>query len=874
MISPFHDDSRHVVSQPPGTPEATIGLPRPPSGPPGYSFPLMATIAPVLGSGLIWVITQSPFALIFAALAPIVAVASLIDSRWGGRRHQRRERARFTDDLVRTRATVGRRHEIERKQLEIVFPGIANLLLTPQGGPARWSTSRWSAARWSAARWSAEEDSAILLRLGTGDARSGVRFDGVPADVRDPHILAELNSLSYAASCLRGSAIRIDARLGVGICGPPALAHAVARANVIRLSGLLHPEFVFIRRPKELYWKWIDELPHRVEVGEAPFLEFIAIPREGQSPLKPAPPIVIAVAESSAILPRACHHRIDLADAATGRLTAVDGIDGEFLLDLEYASEEDAISWARKLRALAAAEGVVAGAAVLPTVLSFATLDNLQGRPDRPDRRERFGLDCIVGASALAPWHIDLVAEGPHAVVGGTTGSGKSELLITWILALASRYSPREITFLLVDFKGGASFEAIRTIPHSVGIITDLDHPGAARALESLRAELKYRERILVAAGSKSIDDLPSGSELPRLIIVVDEYASLAQDFPELRELFADIAARGRSLGVHLILCTQRPTTALREAILANCTLRISLRVNNAADSIALIGAPAAAELARDPVGRAFVLRPGQPPLAVQVAVTDALDLAQVAACWPDVGTIRRPWCDPLPTIVRLSDRLPGIALPDAGGRTCSSVAFALRDLPEQQRQDWAEFDPGRHGNLLVWGARGSGKSAALNTIAQGFARSYFLPNQVGEAWELVVDCIETAAKHSGSPSDPAKLLVVDDLDSLVGRFGPDHQREFIELMARILRDGPARGLFVVASVQHLAPPLTPAATLFDSLLTLRLTDRQEHVLAGGRGDQFDPTMAPGGGFWGGHRVQVVLTPDGRATSQVTIEQA
>ena len=103
---------------------------------------------------------------------------------------------------------------------------------------------------------------------------------------------------------------------------------------------------------------------------------------------------------------------------------------------------------------------------------------------------------------------------------------------------------------------------------------------------------------------------------------MVDEFAAMVQDFPELHELFADIAARGRSLGVHLILCTQRPAGVVRDAVLANCTLRISLRVNNRADSTAVIGSDAAAALPRLPLGRAIVCLPGEEPQPVQVAIT------------------------------------------------------------------------------------------------------------------------------------------------------------------------------------------------------------------------------------------------------------
>src|SRR5690606_26247863 len=151
---------------------------------------------------------------------------------------------------------------------------------------------------------------------------------------------------------------------------------------------------------------------------------------------------------------------------------------------------------------------------------------------------------------------------------------------------------------------------------------TDLDPSAARRALESLRAELRHRERRLADAGVRAIDELTPGAEpLPRLVVIVDEFAAMIGDFADLHALFADIAARGRSLGVHLVLCTQRPAGVLRDSVMANCTLRISLRVNNAADSSAVIGTPDAAALPARPLGRAIVSVAGGRPRRVQVAV-------------------------------------------------------------------------------------------------------------------------------------------------------------------------------------------------------------------------------------------------------------
>src|SRR6185312_6153436 len=116
---------------------------------------------------------------------------------------------------------------------------------------------------------------------------------------------------------------------------------------------------------------------------------------------------------------------------------------------------------------------------------------------------------------------------------------------VSWVVAMASAHPPERLTVLLVDFKGGAAFEPLARLPHTIGIVTDLDDERAARALASLRAELRHRERQLAAVEARDIDGTGA---LPRLVIIVDEFAAMMADHPDLHTLFADIAARGRSL--------------------------------------------------------------------------------------------------------------------------------------------------------------------------------------------------------------------------------------------------------------------------------------------------------------------------------------
>jgi len=201
--------------------------------------------------------------------------------------------------------------------------------------------------------------------------------------------------------------------------------------------------------------------------------------------------------------------------------------------------------------------------------------------PETPSRRPG-NLRAIVGQSAQGTFSLDLRADGPHALVGGTTGAGKSELLQAWILGMATAHSPQRVTFLLVDYKGGSAFRGCVDLPHTVGLVTDLSPHLVRRALASLSAELLYREHLLALHNAKDLVELERRGDVeapPSLIIIVDEFAALVQEVPEFVEGVVNVAQRGRSLGLHLILATQRPAGVIKDNLRANTNLRLALRM-------------------------------------------------------------------------------------------------------------------------------------------------------------------------------------------------------------------------------------------------------------------------------------------------------
>ncbi|MFT3798266.1 FtsK/SpoIIIE domain-containing protein [Microbacterium sp.] len=377
----------------------------------------------------------------------------------------------------------------------------------------------------------------------------------------------------------------------------------------------------------------------------------------------------------------------------------------------------------------------------------------------RPRLKKAGTLRAIIGQGASDAMALDLRGQGPHALVGGTTGSGKSEFLQAWVLGMAAAHSPDRVTFLFVDYKGGSAFADCVDLPHCVGLVTDLSPHLVRRALTSLRAELQHREHLLNRKKAKDLLELEKRQDPecpPSLVLVIDEFAALASEMPEFVDGVVDIAQRGRSLGIHLIMATQRPAGVIKDNLRANTNLRIALRMADEADSRDVVDSEVAAGFPASVPGRAIAKTGPGRLVPFQSAYTGAWTAGEEAAAevrvaelrfgatpeWEDdspaesevhdedlgpndqkriVSTLvaasalaglpspRRPWLDELSPLIDLRD------LPNDGD---TRIPIALVDLPERQLQEAAVFVPDRDGSLVVYGTSGSGKSTLLKTIA------------------------------------------------------------------------------------------------------------------------------------------------------------
>ena len=370
-------------------------------------------------------------------------------------------------------------------------------------------------------------------------------------------------------------------------------------------------------------------------------------------------------------------------------------------------------------------------------------------------RKHPVALHALVGQGQMGPFYIDLKSQGPHALVGGTTGSGKSEFLQAWVLGMAQSLSPEQVTFLFVDYKGGSAFAKCVELPHCVGLVTDLSPYLVQRALTSLRAELHYRERLLNRKGAKDLATLEMAGDPeapPSLVIVVDEFAALAKEIPEFVDGMVDVAQRGRSLGLHLILATQRPAGVIKDNLRANTNLRIALRMADEADSKDVLGDNMAAWFDPAIPGRAAaktgpgriaqfqsaypgahtepehqvtsiavgelpfdggrpwnVPTPPKPPATVDTDISRVVSTLRKTAEAFKMEEPRKPWLPELATSYDLNK---------LNQRRDSELVLGVVDDPDMQSQYTDYFRPDTEGHIAYFGGPGSGKSTALRSLA------------------------------------------------------------------------------------------------------------------------------------------------------------
>lgn len=770
-------------------------------------FPIATLVAPLILGVVMATLLGQPMYLLFSLASPLMMVGNMVGDKRSGSKDHKQAVATYLGDLGAAQRRLDEALGTEQTRRRAEYPDAADTLLTCiLPGHRLWERRR-------------PDDDAMTLRVGTTELPADVTVDrGRKGSQHD-----EVPHMAYAVPvtlALRTAGI-------VGLAGPDEARDGVLRWWLVQLCAYHAPRdlsVTLVTTKSKEHWNWSQWLPHLRsreidsyiaaigndnDTAAARIAEVLALVKARQDVSKqvgrveadyfPAHVVVVDGARElratpglsqilqdgpsvgvyalcadteARLLPETCQATVVIDPDRTSRLN-VNRTGAAPLEDvlIERVTADWALTVARALTPLKDVS-TEAGDVALPD--SARLLDTLSLEPPTVDAiRARWLLEgrttrMTLGAGLDGPFSLDLRADGPHGLIAGTTGSGKSELLQTIIASLAVANRPDAMNFVLVDYKGGSAFKDCVYLPHTVGMVTDLDNHLVERALTSLGAELKYREHFLADAAVKDIDDYldlqnkdPSRPPLPRLLIVIDEFASMARELPDFVTGLVNIAQRGRSLGIHLILATQRPSGVVSPEIRANTNLRISLRVTDAADSTDVLESAEAARISKTTPGRGYARlgagtlvpfqagrvggrRPGAvavhvpPPFVAPVTwqhvgylaptasaqrvqddveVTDLSVLVRLikeAAGLDGVAQQRSPWLEALPSMVLVDDL---VAPEDA-------IPLGITDVPAQQQRRVATFDFARDGHLIVLGAPRSGRSQLLRTLAAGVGRN------------------------------------------------------------------------------------------------------------------------------------------------------
>jgi S-DNA-T family DNA segregation ATPase FtsK/SpoIIIE len=643
--------------------------------------------------------------------------------------------------------------------------------------------------------------------------------DSTPADRVDPASAAALHRLLAVHRVQPGLPTTVDLRAHdrIAICGAAQAARALARAMICSAAAFHYPGYVAIAvlasEDTLAEWDWVKWLPHARS------------PRRSDA-VGPRRMVSTDLAELLPLLPPDAHllFVVDGGVLRPGRLPARDGPHSATVLELSGPSDglgdgaglrlllddraavpdrcdlATAEALARRLAPLQAVAGAdePARAGGNPDLMHLLGLPDLRryqpahGWTSRPGRRDRLRVPIGV-ADDGEPIHLDLKESaqqgmGPHGLVIGATGSGKSELLRTLVLGLALTHSPEELNLVLVDYKGGATFAGIAAMPHVSAVITNLadELTLVDRMQDALSGELVRRQERLRAAGNHaSVRDYEraraAGADLeplPSLLIVVDEFSELLTARPEFIDLFVAIGRLGRSLGLHLLLASQRLEEGRLRGLESHLSYRIGLRTFSAQESRTVLGVPDAYELPPVPgqgllrtdqstlrrftaayvsgpvAGRAHAapeqsgVVPGILPWTItevrlpeqsgpasiaepeRRAVTSGgqeslltVAVRRMAGCTP---TAHQVWLPPLDAPNTLDGLMSDLAADPACGLVSQqwralrglTVPVGTVDRPREQRRDTLTLDlSGAGGHVAVVGGPRSGKSNLLRTL-------------------------------------------------------------------------------------------------------------------------------------------------------------
>lgn len=326
----------------------------------------------------------------------------------------------------------------------------------------------------------------------------------------------------------------------------------------------------------------------------------------------------VFMAEQKSEIPQGCSSLIFIDSYTKGSLVNSENCDDAVEFTFNAIGDEDA----KKIVALLAPvyteeislEGALTKNISMFEMLNILVVDDIDLKHRWENSKVFSSMAAPIGVTKSEVISLDLhdKAHGPHGLVAGTTGSGKSEVLQTYILSISTLFHPYEVAFVIIDFKGGGMVNQFKNLPHLLGAITNIDGREIDRSLKSIKAELKKRQRLFAEAEVNHIDKYIRkfkegvvSTPVPHLILIVDEFAELKAEHPDFMRELISAARIGRSLGVHLILATQKPSGQVDDQIWSNSRFKLCLKVQSQEDSKEVLKSSLAAEI-KEP-GRAYL---------------------------------------------------------------------------------------------------------------------------------------------------------------------------------------------------------------------------------------------------------------------------
>ncbi|MEY9855823.1 S-DNA-T family DNA segregation ATPase FtsK/SpoIIIE [Catenulispora sp. GAS73] len=893
----------------------------------------------VLAGATVWIMGDVRYAAI-ALLTPLMFFGNFVEDRMRGRFSFRRGVREFRARMAAFAVTLEAHREAELRTRRAACPNPAEVAARATGpSPNLWERRR-----------SAPDFLKVSVGLADLPWRPEIACD---QDSPAPEAVALLEK----SAVLPRVPVVVDIGAGgvVGLEGDRRAALAAARSLLVQGVVGSGPAdvtvAVFTDADRLADWDWTKWLPHGADrrSGSA---RLTAVGRDQSDALargllaaeaahgdsKDRPVLLVIVDGADLLEGRPCPLRDLLATSSvscggiviTRRLPALctaivtvtpegkgslrDVTTGEETLDVLIAgvADDQARTVSRALARYEDPELRVEGAGLpdrlnLLPLLGLASVTGEEVAAHWSQRVAALRVQAVLGVTERDLFTIDLDDDGPHGLIAGTTGSGKSELLRTLIASMAVDADPEHLTFALVDYKGGGALDECARLPHVVGLVTDLDEQLSERALRCLEAEVHHRERLLRDAGLSHVRDYqrlrdrerPDLEPMPRLVVVIDEFATLVKALPDFVDALVSVAQRGRSLGVHLIMATQRPSGSVSDAIKNNVKLRIALRLESTSDSDDVIDNPAAAGIGSRQWGRGYYRLSAREVLPVQTALSTGItpaaavtapvilapfrlgvavhesmttdedaptDLQRLVAAAREAAALagfaepRRPWPDPLPSVVPMNG-LPQTAARGLHSQTPRLPAFALADDPDRQTQYAVGWDPGE-GNLLIYGAVGAGTSTALAALALSIARTrspdshHIFAIDLGAGDLAPLAALPHTGAHIGAAEKerqirlirllrkeldsrkatgyqgdtPQWLVLVDNFGALAADFDKDAGRtSLFEDLTRVFADGPAVGIRFAMTADRVGAVYSAWSSLARQKLVMRMADPNEY---------------------------------------------